>query len=178
MLKILMDFDPCGRKMYAFDSFQGLPGLHAKDKNGQLREGIPGRYAAAFTTFISNLKQLNVYNEDKIVIAQGWFSETCPISPVQKISFLRLDGDLYTSTIDVLRALYDRVSPGGFIYVDDYGSFTGCQRAVDEFRALNNITEEIHYIIDTEKHGKYYFEAIWWRKRFYETPFPVGRGAR
>ena len=57
----------------------------------------------------------------------GWFNETCSQSPVSAISLLRMDGDLFESTWDVLVALYDRVLPGGFIYVDDYGGYNGCQ---------------------------------------------------
>lgn len=53
--------------------------------------------------------------------AAGWFSDSLPSAPIDKISFLRLDGDLYVSTMDPLLALYDKVSPGGLIYVDDYG---------------------------------------------------------
>ena len=173
MLKILQDFDPCGRKMYAFDSFQGLPDLHPKDRNGSLVEGKPGEYAASEQTFISNLKRFKVYDNKTVVISKGWFNETCPISPVQKIAFLRMDGDLYASTMDVLQGLYHRVSPGGFVYVDDYGSYTGCQRAIDEFRALNNITEEIHYVAERENKKKYYYEAAWWRKRLFDVAIPA-----
>ena len=55
---------------------------------------------------------------------------------------VRLDGDLYTSTIQVMDLLYDRVSLGGFIYVDDYAA-AGCRKAVTEFRAKRNITTPI-----------------------------------
>lgn len=62
------------------------------------------------------------------------FNETLPAAPIDKVAYLRLDGDLYVSTRDALEALYHKVSPGGVIYVDDYGSFKGCKAAVDEFR--------------------------------------------
>jgi len=172
MLRILKDFDPCGRKHYAFDSFEGLPNVHLKDKNGLLVEGQRGDYSTTEEAFVSNLRSFDVYDNETVVISKGWFNETCPRSPVKQIAFLRLDGDLYTSTMDALQALYHKVSRGGFIYVDDYGSFTGCQRAVDEFRAENNITEEIHYILEHEGKGRVNYEGIWWRKRIHDIPIP------
>ena len=48
--------------------------------------------------------------------------------------------DLYASTHDALGALYPRLSPGGVVLIDDYGSFAGCAVAVDEYRAGHNIT--------------------------------------
>ena len=50
---------------------------------------------------------------------------------------MRLDGDFYESTRDGLNSLYDRLSVGGYVIIDDYGedSWTYCRKAVDEFRA-------------------------------------------
>ena len=59
---------------------------------------------------------------------------------------LRLDGDLYESTMDALNALYDKVAPGGFIIVDDYNDFEPCRRAVSEFRDTHGIKEAIKKI--------------------------------
>lgn len=57
-----------------------------------------------------------------------------PCLGIGRIAYLRLDGDLYSSTMEALEALYHKVSPGGFVYVDDYGSYNGCRAAVDRFR--------------------------------------------
>jgi hypothetical protein len=59
---------------------------------------------------------------------------------------LRLDGDLYESTMDALVALYDRVSPGGFVIVDDYHGWPVCKKAVDEFRAERGIVAPLRGI--------------------------------
>ena len=75
----------------------------------------------------NNLKGVSAWNDSIIVISKGWFNDTCRQSPVKRISFLRLDGDIFVSTWDALTALYDRVVPGGYVYVDDYGSFNGCR---------------------------------------------------
>jgi O-methyltransferase len=56
---------------------------------------------------------------------------------------LRLDGDYYESTMDALVPLYDKVSPGGYVIVDDYGeaSWTYCRQAIEDFRAARGIAE-------------------------------------
>ena len=62
---------------------------------------------------------------------------------IEKIAVLHLDGDLYTSTKEVLDALYDKVSPGGHVLVDDYYTWKGCRAAVDEFRRERAIASPI-----------------------------------
>jgi len=68
---------------------------------------------------------------------------------------LRLDGDLYESTMDALVPLYDKVSPGGFVIVDDYYSCAPCGRAIDEFRAARSITAPLERIDE---------QSVFWRK--------------
>ncbi len=53
---------------------------------------------------------------------------------------------MYESTMDALNALYDKVSPGGFVIVDDYGVLPQCKRAVTEFRESLGITDPIHEV--------------------------------
>jgi hypothetical protein len=108
--------------------------------------------------FEGNLKALGAWDDTRIRVVKGWFNESIPVTPVGDIAFLRLDGDLYTSTIHVLRLLYDKVVDGGLVYVDD--SFEGCKAAVTEFRNSRKITSPMHEI--DEGGGR--FEALWWRK--------------
>jgi len=93
--------------------------------------------------------------DGQVRFLQGWFSETLPHAPIEKLAVLRLDGDMYESTMDVLRNLYDKVSEGGFIIVDDFGAVQGCQTAILEFRANRKITDPIHPI---DGYG------VFWRK--------------
>lgn len=75
-----------------------------------------GEFSSTRDVFDSNLeKVLSRYHDWKqaLRVTPGWFNETLPASLVRNIAFLRLDGDLYVSTMDALNALYDRVSPGG-----------------------------------------------------------------
>ena len=68
-------------------------------------------------------------------------------SPIASIAVLRLDGDLYTSTMDVLQPLYPRVSPCGYILVDDYGYFIQCRRAVDDY--FESAPLKVNWVDDT-----------------------------
>eukprot|EP00929_Paragymnodinium_shiwhaense_P055718 TRINITY_DN27900_c0_g1_i7.p2 TRINITY_DN27900_c0_g1~~TRINITY_DN27900_c0_g1_i7.p2 ORF type:complete len:107 (-),score=8.65 TRINITY_DN27900_c0_g1_i7:273-593(-) len=97
----------------------------------------------------------------QVHILKGWFNETLPDASIKAISFLRLDGDMYVSTVDGLRYLYPRLSVGGFVYIDDYGSFTGCRNAVEEYRTLKQITSPM-YVIPEDGTDK--FEGVWWQK--------------
>jgi O-methyltransferase len=81
--------------------------------------------------------------DDRVRFLKGWFRDTLPSAPVDTIALLRLDGDLYESTMDALTALYDKVVDGGFVLVDDYGDFPPCRKAVDEFRQQRGIAEPL-----------------------------------
>ena len=77
---------------------------------------------------------------------KGWFADTLPTAPIEQLAILRLDGDLYSSTMDALNALYPKVSAGGFVIVDDYGSWPACKRAVDEYIATHRIQADLQTI--------------------------------
>src|SRR5204863_459391 len=77
---------------------------------------------------------------------KGWFKDTLVDAPINRLAMLRLDGDLYESTMDALVPLYGKVSAGGFIIVDDYYSCAPCGRAVDEFRATRGISTPLRKI--------------------------------
>lgn len=169
LLRTLFDFDSCGKKVYGFDSFEGLPATTLEDHAGENFVGKAGSYRSSEQTFLQNLRTLVGKDRGKlsthVLVAKGWFNETFKVSPVQQISFLRIDADLYSSTWDALMAFYDRVTAGGIIYVDDYGSFNGCAVAVDKFRTLRKIYEPLHYVQETRLKGMISFEAVWWQKR-------------
>jgi hypothetical protein len=84
--------------------------------------------------------------DEQVKFLKGWFSETLPTAPIGKLALLRLDGDLYESTRDALVNLYDKISTGGYIIIDDYNSWKGCHVAVDEFREKRGIAEKITQI--------------------------------
>jgi O-methyltransferase len=84
--------------------------------------------------------------DDQVRFLAGWFADTLPTAPIDRIAVLHLDADLHESTTDVLDALEPKVSAGGFVIVDDYGTFEQCRRAVDEYRAEHSITDPIEAV--------------------------------
>ena len=58
--------------------------------------------------------------DEQVVFLKGWFKDTLPNAPIEKLAILRLDGDMYELTIQSLDALYHKLSPGGFVIIDDY----------------------------------------------------------
>ena len=94
----------------------------------------------------SNFKSFNFDEDKQVVFIKGWFSESLPKANINKLSLLRLDGDMYTSTMDSLNNLYKKVSKGGFVIVDDYNDWPECKKAVLDFRDKHSITSEIKII--------------------------------
>ena len=83
-----------------------------------------------------------------MVIHRGWFQETVPHAAreIGPLAVLRLDGDWYESTRVCLEHLFDNVVEGGVIIIDDYGTFSGCRMATDEFFASRGIHAEFETI--------------------------------
>jgi O-methyltransferase len=92
--------------------------------------------------------------DDQVRFLEGWFCDTLPTAPIERLAVLRLDGDLYQSTMDALVALEPKVSPGGFVIVDDYGGWESCRAAVDDYRRERGIDAPIQEVDWT---------GVWWR---------------
>ena len=79
----------------------------------------------------------------------GWFKDTLPQAPVEQLAVVRLDGDLYESTMDAITALYPKLSVGGYLIIDDYGApvlADACRQAITDYRSAHNIVEPIHEV--------------------------------
>lgn len=72
-------------------------------------------------------------NMSEVEIVQGWFQETFPTVNITQIAMLNLDSDWYESEKLCLNKFYDSVSPGGYVYFDDFYFWPGCRKAVTEF---------------------------------------------
>jgi Macrocin-O-methyltransferase (TylF) len=83
--------------------------------------------------------------DDQVKFLKGWFKDTLPTAPIGTMSLMRLDGDFFESTRDGLDSLFDSLSIGGFVIIDDYGgdSWTYCRKAVDEFRLERQIADPL-----------------------------------
>lgn len=136
-------FEMSDRVVWCADSFEGLPKpTHPED---HMYDFSADRYPVLSISqeFVSSVFQRYGLLDDSVRFLKGWFKDTLPSAPIEKLALLRLDGDLYESTMDALVPLYHKVSPGGFVIVDDYGTFEPCRRAIHDFRKQNSITEEL-----------------------------------
>jgi O-methyltransferase len=135
------------RRVWVADSFQGLP------------KPDPSAFPADARVDYTSFTQLSVPQQvvsdnfaryglldDRVCFLPGWFGDTLSSAPIERLAVLRLDADLYESTIDVLQALYPKLSPGGYCIIDDYGALASCRRAVDDYRRAHGITEELQAI--------------------------------
>ncbi|HJR25831.1 MAG TPA: TylF/MycF/NovP-related O-methyltransferase [Acidimicrobiales bacterium] len=146
------------RRVFACDSFEGLPEADAArypidvplrlHEHAALSVGVD-RVRTAFARY--------GLLDDRVRFVQGWFRDTLPAlaEDLDAIAVLRLDGDMYESTIDALTHLEPLVSPGGFVLVDDYNGIEACRAAVTDHRAAHGITAQLHEVDWT---------AVWWRK--------------
>ena len=93
------------------------------------------------------LENMICYPPDNIFYHKGWFQDTVPLKSkeIDKIAILRLDGDWYESTKVCLENLYNKVVPDGFIIFDDYGIYSGCKKAVDEFFSSRDESYFLNY---------------------------------
>jgi len=145
--------------VWVADSFEGLPiadvATHPVDA---FWAPWAGRIAVDIETVRRNFARYGLL-DDQVHFLKGWFTDTLPDAPIGRVAVLRLDGDLYQSTWDALTHLYPKLSPGGFLIVDDY-VYESCSKAVHDYRAQHGIDEPIH---DIDGMGAY------WRKRVGEV---------
>jgi len=124
------------RKMWLFDSFEGLPNPTAIDGEKAKYYEMFGNKALMCHGDLSEVKKIFRKFEipmSDIQIVKGWFHETFPCVEINKISLLHIDADWYESVKLCLETFYDNVQPGGFIVIDDYVFWEGCKKATDEF---------------------------------------------
>jgi len=134
------------RNVWVADSFEGLPPpSHPADAGHDFSAAIAPILAVSLEEVRELFERYGLLDE-RVRFLKGWFKDTLSSAPIERLALLRLDGDLYESTMDAIVPLYDKVSPGGFILVDDYGDFEPCRRAIDEFRAARGIRDPIEKI--------------------------------
>lgn len=164
MRAVLKHYNVSDRTIWVADSFEGLPVADSKslevDSNlnsnssqdinfgGEMGLGL----AVSLEQVQKNFDRFDLL-DDQVKFLKGWFKDTLPDAPIDKLSLLRLDGDLYGSTMDALNALYSKVSPGGYVLIDDYYTWPSCKQAVLDFRREHGINCEI---IDIDHRGAYW----------------------
>ncbi len=146
MRGILAAFGIENRRVFVADSFEGLPKPDAANYPSDKGDK---HYAQRFLSVsIEEVrKHFEKYGllDKQVIFLKGWFKDTLPNAPIEKLSILRIDGDMYGSTMDALNNLYPKLSIGGFCIIDDY-ALKGCEKAVDDYRAKYQINQELKEI--------------------------------
>ncbi len=155
MRAILAAYGIKDRRVFVADSFAGLPRPDSekypadKDDSHYMHPML----AVSQENVENNFRKYGLLDE-QVVFLKGWFKDTLPQAPIQKLAILRLDGDMYGSTIEALESLYPKLSQGGFCIVDDY-ALPNCEAAINDFRSTHGIDSDLVKIDWT---GRY------WRK--------------
>jgi len=143
MRAILKAYNVVDRRVWVADSFQGLPppdeNLYPQDA-GDVHHTID-ELKISLEQVKANFESYGLL-DDQVKFLKGWFKDTLPLAPIDRLALIRLDGDMYESTMDALKALYPKLSVGGYLIVDDY-CISSCAKAVHDYRAQHGITEEI-----------------------------------
>lgn len=145
MRGVLKAYAVSDRRVWVADSFEGLP---APDVERYPQDAdwatSAGSIAVPLETVQQNFARYGLLDE-QVRFLKGWFKDTLPTAPIDRLALMRLDGDLYESTRDALVHLYPRLSPGGYVIVDDF-NHTSCRQAVEHYRQQHSIQEPIRDI--------------------------------
>ena len=156
MSALLKTHDVKDRRIWACDSFAGLPPPDAKKypaDAGDTHHEI-SFLAVGLEDVKENFRKYGLL-DDRVRFVEGFFEKTLPSLRENTFALLRIDGDMYGSTFCALENLYPRLSPGGFVIIDDYHAIGACKKAVGDFRKREGLLEPIEEIDGT---------GIYWRK--------------
>lgn len=144
MRAVLQAYGVRDRCVWVADSFEGLPAPDLAKYPADDGDALQ-KYNDFLVTSMEEVKDnFQRYNllDDQVQFLKGWFKDTLPTAPIKQLALLRLDGDMYESTMDALTHLYPKVSPGGYVIIDDYHR-KGCRQAVTDYRSAHAIEEKI-----------------------------------
>lgn len=156
MRAILKAHGDTTRKVWVADSFEGPPppnpDKYPQDANLDFSEFF--YLAVPLEQVQENFRKYGLLDSG-VVFLKGFFRDTLPTAPIKNLALLRLDGDLYESTMDALVHLYPKLSVGGYVIIDDFGAVGACEQAVHDYRNSLGITNTMHWID---------YSGIYWEK--------------
>jgi len=176
MRGLLKAYNVDDRSVWVADSFAGFPSTAeegASERSFSSAELAPLRgfqtreYEPAFRACMDRVMEHTSLEDvrghfdryglldEQVKFLPGWFRDTLPSAPIERLALLRLDGDLYDSTYDALDALHPRLSVGGYAIVDDYGWVEECRRAVHDYFDAAGIRADLQRVDD---------DAVFWQK--------------
>jgi hypothetical protein len=156
MRAILFAYNITERCVWVADSFEGLPAAnelqYPEDKGSDFH--TYGQLAISLDEVQENFRAYGLLDEQTKFL-KGWFKDTLPTSPIEQLALIRLDGDMYESTMDGLTNLYSKLSHQGYIIIDDYHVVPACKAAVHDYCDAIGIQPEIFEIDGV---------GVYWRK--------------
>ncbi len=134
------------RLVWVADSFQGLPKPNAREYPADAHDALwsVATLAVSVEEVKENFRRYGLL-DGQVRFLVGWFRDVLPEAPIERLAVLRLDGDMYESTMDALTHLYPKLSLGGYVIIDDY-ALVNCRAAIEDFRARQGITEPLQPI--------------------------------
>ena len=140
MRAVLNAYQVTDRRVWVADSFQGVPppDLQRYPADAESTFHTFAELSVPLETVRRNFEKYGLL-DGQVVFLKGWFKDTLPTAQIRRLALLRMDGDLYESTIVALNALYDKLSPGGYVIVDDYHVVSGCRNAIGDFLSARKI---------------------------------------
>ena len=156
MRAVLAAYGVEDRKVFVADSFEGLPAPDANNFPADAgdKHHTHNTYLGVSRKEVEENFEKYGLLDDQVIFLEGWFIDTLPQAPIEKLAVLRSDGDMYESTIETLENLYPKLSSGGFCIIDDY-ALPGCEAAVNDYRSEHGISAEL---VEIDWTGRY------WRK--------------
>jgi len=147
MRGILKAHSVIDRRVWVADSFEGLPpadrARYPKESNAEFHKYR--ELAVSLDEVRGNFERYGLLDE-QVRFLKGWFRDTLPAAPIERLALMRLDGDMYEATMDALVHLYPKLSAGGFVIIDDYNVVQACNAAVEDFRRERGITATLSMI--------------------------------
>ena len=130
------------RAVWNLDSFEGIPAradmeLEKYPEDSNWAEAWEGKLNCSLEQVKINFEQFGLL-DGNVKFVKGLFRDILPKCPVETIAVLRVDADLYLSTIQALEFLYPKLSPGGYVVFDDW-KFEPVRRAISHFREKHGI---------------------------------------
>lgn len=153
LMRATLDSLGNGRTVCVADSFEGFPATEDL--------GVFDFLAAPLQEVRDSFARFGC--ERGVEFVAGFFEQTLPRLTDRRWALIRLDADTYEPTREALRCLYPNLSVGGYLIVDDYGSFEGARRAVDEFRRRHELEDPLEHIDST---------CVRWRRES-RRPIPI-----
>jgi O-methyltransferase len=140
----LLEGGDTSRELHLYDTFEGMTPPEEVDRRADGRSAADLLATSSLESNVWAVATLDdvragmaevAYPSERVHFHPGKVEDTIPGEAPESVAILRLDTDWYASTRHELEHLYDRLSPGGVLIIDDYGYWEGSRRATEEFLA-------------------------------------------